>query len=404
MKIKSKMCIVLMLILVLTVAIFNTKSYATDTDEAMPISENSEENQDTDAEEMSGQGMQILSEDDFKLNEGDLFVLFNEEGATDTTYVMDKFVEGNAYIIADSVKITGQINGALFVLAKNVEIAEGSDIVTHAYICAENITMSGFTTDLYAVTENFNFTNSGIINRYLKMATVSAKLFGTVGKDVNLTASDIDVYEDDENVFTCHGNFNYSSQSEISEIDKAKISGEVKYTEEKNAEPVAPSIGDYISDAAENVVFMVVIYALTIFLAPKFVEKSKEYASKRSLLAFGIGIAFTILLPIIAFILLFTMFGAGVALALVIAYFGIIMINSAIVTIVINEFVCTKVPECNEMGKKIAMIIPVSLVIYIIRQIPIIGGIASLIIFFVGVGITVLYQFDKREKKKEIVE
>ena len=84
-------------------------------------------------------------------------------------------------------------------------------------------------------------------------------------------------------------------------------------------------------------------------------------------------------------------------------YFIALLINSSVVTVAINEFVSSKINAINSTWKKILMIIPVSAVIFLIRQIPIIGSWITIAIFLVGIGITVLYQFDKR-KIEEVSE
>ena len=45
------------------------------------------------------------------------------------------------------------------------------------------------------------------------------------------------------------------------------------------------------------------------------------------------------------------------------------------------------------------MIIPVSLVVFLIRQIPVLGGWITALVLFAGTGLAVLYQFDKRRKE-----
>ena len=181
------------------------------------------------------------------------------------------------------------------------------------------------------------------------------------------------------------------------------MDGEVKYTEQKENETNENVVFDYIYRICENAIFALVIYVLIIFLAPKFAEKSKEYVSTRALLAGGIGAAFTIIVPIIALILLLTGIGVSLAFGTIMVYFIALLINSSVVTIAINEFISSKIDVINSTWKKILLIIPVSAVIFLIRQIPIIGSWVTIVIFLVGIGITVLYQFDKR-KKEEINE
>ena len=334
---------------------------------------------------------------------GDLYVAFGEDDLNSTSYVMDKYVDGNVFIFGNDVTITGQINGSLFVCASKVKIDEDAYIVCHTFVAAQEFEMSGVTTDMYAACGNFNFDSQGVVSRDLKLATTNAVLRGSVGRDVDMAASSIDLYEDEENSFFVGGNLKYTSGSEAEHIDDIIVKGEITYTQENNEEEDSNKIvlGDIALGAIKNIVFTLVIYLLLIFLAPKFIQKSREYAGTRALLSGAIGLAFTIIIPIVSFVLLFTVVGVSAAVLAVLIYVIVLMINSAIVTVAVNELIVNKFEMLNSTWKKILMIIPVSLVIYLIKQIPYIGGLISVIIFFVGVGISILYQFDKRKKEEE---
>lgn len=393
MKSKFKILTVLLIIMLSITLLFSAKVFAT---EAGDVGENTDGDVVATSEENETQG------ESNDIYEGDLYVLFSEDNNyNSTTYVMDKKVDGNVFIFGENVRITGQINGSLFVFASNVTIDEDAYIGCHIFMFADTITMSGFTYDMYAACNNFEMTKDGVVYRDLKLGADSAVLLGSVGRNIDLSASTIKAYENDEENLYVGGNLNYASGSKIENIDKITVNGEVKYTEEKQETSSKTTVTDYIYKGIENIIFAIVIYAVLIFLAPKFVEKSKEYMSTRALLAGAIGLAFTILVPIVAFILLFTGFGISISFIMFMIYVIVLMINSSVVTIAINEFIANKIEAVNTVWKKILMIIPVSLVIFLLRQIPYLGGILTIIILLVGVGITLLYQFDKRKKVEQ---
>ena len=341
---------------------------------------------------------------DEEIYEGDLYVFLSEGDSTDTTYVMDKLVDGNVFIFGNDVKITGEINGSLFVFASNLTIDKDAYINYHTFAAAKNITMSGFTFDMHAACENFNMTDSGISYRDLKLVANKATLLGNIGRNLDLSSSSISVYENEDTNLFVGGNLSYSSLREIEHINDITVDGEVKYTQIEKPEENSNVVSDYVYGTLESIVFTLVVYALLIFLAPKFVEKTKEYMSTRALLSAAVGLAFTILIPIIAFLLIFTVVGTSLIFLLILVYIPILMISNAIVSVTIDEFIASKVKVLNETWKKILMVIPISAVIYLIKQIPIVGIYISAVIFLVGVGIVTLYQFDKRKKEKVVEE
>lgn len=399
MKLKIKKGIIA-LILITTSLVFciNTNVHATD------ATENVEEEAITTSEETESTTEISIEDEEIEIYEGDLYVIFSEDNYSSTTYVMDKYVDGNVFIVGQNVRITGQVNGSLFVIASSVTIEENSYVACHTFAVANTISMSGITTDMYATCENFNLTEEGLIYRDLKLGTSNANLYGSVGRNFDLIADEISVYADDYNYLYIGEDFNYTSGKEIENIDKITVNGEISYTEEEDNTSSTSIIYTYIYDGITNCVFIIIIYALLIWLTPKFVEKSKDYVSTKGILACVIGFAFAILLPILAIIIFCTIIGIPVSLIALVIYFVILMISSAVVAISINEYISGKISGINTKLKKILMIIPVSIVIYAIEQIPVIGGIIEIIIFFAGIGITVLYQFNKRKKEKVVEE
>ena len=399
MKIKKliPLMIIITLIISLSTVVFgvNTGEIQPRTqNEIMPISE-TEANNTTE----------ITQNPEAKTHEGDLYVFFSEDNSNTSSYVMDKNVDGNVFIFGKDVKITGEINGSLFVFATNLTIDESAYIALHTFAAAENITMAGFTSDMYAACGTFNMTDTGVVYRDLKLASENATLLGQIGRDLDMTANNVKVYENEESSLYVGGNLSYSSVKEIEHINDIKVDGEVNYTQITEPEETNSNVAlDYLYGTIGSVVFTLVIYALMIFLAPKFVEKSKEYMSPRFFLSAAIGLAFTILVPIIAIILLCTVLGVPLMFLILAVYIFVLMINSVVVATAINEVIVSKVQGLNTTWKKILMIIPVSAVLYLLKQIPFVGIWISAIIFLIGVGIVVLYQFDKRKKEKVVEE
>ncbi len=385
------------LILIMTLIIFtSTLVQATGTDDIK-----ADITEKTDGTSVTLDDEENAHSDD-EIYSGDLYVFFSEDNSNVTSYDMDKLVDGNVFIFGKDVKISGEINGSLFVFASNLTIEEDSYIACHTFAAAENITMSGYTSDMYAACENFDMPESGIVYRDLKLVANKANLLGDIGRNLDLSSEKISVYQDQDTNLHVGGNFSYTSPQEIEHINDIEVNGKTNYTPIVKTEQKASNIAlDYLYGIIESVVFTLVVYALIIFLAPKFVEKSKEYMSTRALLSAAIGLAFTVLIPIIAIILLFTVVGTPLIFLLMLVYIPVLMISNVIVAISVNEFIVSKVQSLNVIWKKILMMIPVSAVIYLLKQIPVAGIWISAIVFLVGVGIFVLYQFDKRKKVVE---
>ncbi len=400
----------LIITLLLSVFCLNTKVLATDVNDNQVIEPRTTAENPEGEPVATSDDVNPISEDehihdeDIDLHEGDLYVLYSEDGNyTNSTYVMDKYVDGNVFIFGQDVKITGRINGSLYVFASTVTIEEEALVAVSSFIFADTIRINGVTMDMYAAARNFEMTKTGIIYRDARIGSDNVAIFGQIGRDLELASGNIQVYKDEETRAYVGRNLNYYSDKKVDDMDKITVNGEVKFTEKKQEATKTTTISDYVFDGIGEAIFVLVIYAIFIFVAPKFTEKAKDYISTKGLLGVAIGLGFTVLVPVVAFLLMFTVIGIPVSLIMFVVYILALILNSAVVSIAINEFIANKIPAIDTIWKKILMILPVAFVIFIARELPIVGGWIGAIVLFAGVGILVLYQFDKR-KKEEIAE
>lgn len=408
MKKKKFLTLLLILVAVTLVLCVSAKVFATEPDyniEAGELARSGVEDGNDEINPISlpeGEGVPITTSDDEvdydydehddygDIYEGDLYVFENK------SYTMDQLVDGNVFIFcSQDVTITGQVNGAVYVCAGGtLTINEEAYIGSDLFALASNIELNGLIFDVYAAADKLNIQEGASIYRDIKAIANEMMLAGTVGRDANLTANKMTL-SGEENSFAVYGDLNYQSKNEIADIDKALIQGEVKYAEYIEDDDDSNVVLDLVLSAISTIVFNVLIYIVLIFFAPKFVEKSKEYVSTRGILAFAIGIAFTIAVPVIALVLLMLNIGAASAAMLLIVYAAILMINAFVVAIAANEFIAEKIKIGDSKLKKGLLLIPVSLVLWAVRKIPFIGGWISIIVFMCGVGIVILYQFDR---------
>lgn len=375
----------------------NAKAFGTDLTPG-EMARNVEENQSNNQDNNSNESMPIEETSDGEEEDdtyyGDLY-LIND----DSEYVIDKVIDGNVFIIGNNIKITGEINGSLFALAKDtIEIAENAYVLHSAYLCADNIVMNGNAYDMYCASNKFQMSEKALVYRDLKTFADKASLAGNIGRNVDICAQTITI-PNDANKLIIFGNLNYTANNEILNLNKeVSVKKEVNFTKYEKNENDGKTTGDYVINAIATIAFDVVLYTLFIFLAPKFIQKTKDYVSTKGLIAFAIGLGFTVLVPVLSLILMLTGIGVGIAFLLLFAYCAVLMLNACVVSITANEFIANKMNLSNNRAKKILMIIPVSLVIWLLRKIPILGSWVSIIVFLCGVGIVVFYQFTKNRE------
>lgn len=385
-------CIFLMIVL-LCLPFF---TYASEIDTPVTTSENDEETSiTTDGEDNSD-----------SIIYSDLYI------AKDTDYEMKDLVDGNVYILANgNVKISGRVNGNIYVLANGtVELTEDAYIVSSLYSCSRNLKVSGKVYDIYAVVlDKTELNDSAIIYRDIKVSSTDAKLRGTIYRNVFLMSNNIDV-KDENSQLTLGGNFIYSSIKEAEGLSDVVKYGEINFTKEEEEVEVVETLADKITGYAKSgimsIIYVLAIYGILVLIAPKYKERMGKDIKEKGIVDFAIGLLSWIIgmiILIMSIIIVFTI-GAPISILVWTAMFVIIYISNAVFSIAIFENVKSKLK--GKKATEIVALAGIALVVWILQQIPFVGGIVSFITVTTGVGLTVRNVIKKEIKidKVEVIE
>lgn len=331
----------------------------------------------------------------------DLFKVAEED------YEMSQWIDGNAYIIAsENVKITGSINGTLFILAKGtVEITENAAIADTLYVCADKVKVDGSVYDIYSISDEFELTENGYVSRDIKAVASNIKLIGTVYRDVYLDGGNIEVKDENAELFI-GGNFTYSSQSEIEGIEEIVQYGEINFAKQEDDEQVLVvqnEIMDYVKSALISVVYVLVIYGIFKLIAPKFTERTGKDLKEKGIVDFAIGLLSWVIMSVAAIasiLILLIPIAYPITIIMWLAMIIMIYISSAVVSISILEIVKQKVEKIREnQGLQIISLTGIAIGIWAVQQLPYLGGAFVFIITTTGLGLIVRNIKSNIEKK-----
>jgi len=323
---------------------------------------------------------------------GDLYLF-------DNNIVMDKYVDGNVFIFGRNVEITGRVNGSLFVFGDKVTFSENSYIVQSIYACANELNLNGAANDLYAAGNIINMNYNSFMIRDLRVGANTFNFKGGTGRDAFVEADNFNFETTSGSSAIVYGNLNYSSNKEL-ELSKELVQGEIHYSNLHNS--VGSVILDKVIDLLETILFTVVVFLLIAWLAPKFIKDSKNYIGKQSLISFGIGLLAFIVAIFVSFALLFSYIGFSLAFAV----FALFMLMMAISFTITTTCITFKAKEKFNFSKKyltIIALVTVTLILWVLEQIPYVGTIAVIIVNLVGFGTLLSYIF-KITKKDKVVE
>ena len=342
-----------------------------------------------DAADISSPEEDILAsyETDYVFVDSDLYLF-------DVNLDISQVVDGNVFAYGQTVNVSGEINGDLFVFASNLTIEESAIIHGNVFALASDMTVSGIAAYVYAMADNFSLSEKSIIARNLYLSSNNISLEGQVSRDAYIAANTLKIAENDEPVI--EGNLTYSSTSEA-QINEASVGGEIKY----NAVQVDNSarVWSVVSNLISALVLSFIVIMILLWIAPKFKDNVSEIIAKKSFLSFGIGLLVFFATIIISIILLLFTGGLGASTAVVAIVFLILgyILSSTVFSMALGKLLANKF-GFNKNVAYVLLSLLIVLIVNLIRYIPYVGGPIGFIIAMVGLGIICVNAY-KREKK-----
>lgn len=337
---------------------------------------------------------EVSESDDEEWINSDLYIMQDN-------YVLDKVVDGNAFILANEVTISGEVGGNVFVCANKLTVDDGY-INGSLFVVANEVVINGMIYDVYTACDNFTLEKDGFIARDLKLTSNNFNLYGKVRRDVYVSAAHYNLPEGNEPLIG--GNFNYSSDSELT-ISEGIVVGEIKYSKEIiPEESVFEKVSSYIFDAINVLVYTLVVIVLAILLAPKFVERVSNMDTKKAFISLGIGILVPIAVIIALFMLLISSVASMLSVSGILIFIAICMSGTAFASIYFGS-IFVKLVKWEGKVKFVLASLITALVIWAISQIPYIGGIFGLLVALFGIGTLFVNAIYRKENTiQEVVE
>lgn len=311
---------------------------------------------------------------------------------------IDYVVDGNLFVMADTVTINSKIGGDAFIMAKTINVGDQAYIFSNLFAMANSIDIKGVVYDVYALAQNFTVSN-GYIYRDAKLCCNTININGVIGRNAFVSCSNINFNTDENDKGIIYGDLTYSTPSELS-FDKNIVNGNVTYKAPKVSpeKSVREIVASYISDLGAFLAFVIIIWLVCLWLAPKFLNDTNKFVGKKTLNVLGTGLLTLIAVPIACIILLLLQLTAGISLLTVAIYILALIVAKSIFTIVANNYLCSKL-NINKNTGIFGMLIVSGVIVWVISELPYVGGIVSFIISVLGLGVLVSAILPKKAKK-----
>ena len=317
---------------------------------------------------------------------------------TGDNVTIDYVVDGNLFVMADTVTINSKIGGDAFIMAKTINVGDQAYIFSNLFAIADSIDIKGVVYDVYALAQNFTVSN-GYIYRDAKLCCNTININGVIGRNAFVSCSNINFNTDENDKGIIYGDLTYSTPSELS-FDKNIVTGNVTYKAPKVSpeKSVREIVASYISDLGAFLAFVIIIWLVCLWLAPKFLNDTNKFVGKKTLNVLGTGLLTLIAVPIACIILLLLQLTAGISLLTVAIYILALIVAKSIFTIVANNYLCSKL-NINKNTGIFGMLIVSGVIVWVISELPYVGGIVSFIISVLGLGVLVSAILPKKAKK-----
>lgn len=349
-------------------------------DEVMPISTDDEDVTNNSSAETS------LQEESYQKSDAYL---------ADDTINIDKIIDGNVFAFGNTVTINSQIGGDAFIFADKVVIEENGYVFSNLFVMANTVEIKGVVYDVYANAKTITISN-GYIYRDMKANCDTLNVYGTVGRNVFVNSNSISFVNPNSQVTgMINGNLSYSAKSEMT-FPEGSVLGETKYT------PITVSTHsaqDYLTSLGSTLALVIILWLVSLWIAPKFLENTKTIMEKNKLFIVLSGLIGLIAIPFVSVILLLLGITANVAIILLGIYIILLVLSKSIFVITANNILCSKLKINKNIGI-LGMLIISGIVVWALCLIPYVGGWISFITIIIGLGILFANLFPKKNNEE----
>ena len=144
-----------------------------DDNEAEPISDSSQEKavETTQGNETTSETTQST---DNSMKKSDVYL-------TGDDVKVDYIVDGNLFILANTVTISSQIGGDAFICAKTINVEKEGYIYSNLFAAANEVNISGVVYDLYTTANTLNI--NGYVYRDIRTSSDTLNFSGVIGRN-----------------------------------------------------------------------------------------------------------------------------------------------------------------------------------------------------------------------------
>ncbi len=309
---------------------------------------------------------------------------------------LEKDVDATLFAAGETVNVKSNVNGSSFIAGKDVKVSSNQDIL---FTAGQDVELNEVVTkDAFVAGETIKIDNSQIrdlfvaarkitinsdIERNAFIGGESVIINSTISGNAYVAADNITI-EDGAKIL---GTLKYPEEAKITISDSAVVEKTSKYKSTTTVEIEKPSVESIIAAKISSFLSLLLIGVILMAIYKKLFERVEnlkldaEEFIKRTFTGLGILVG----LPLASIILMCTVIGLPLSLILLVLYFVFIYL-SAIPT---AYYIGSKLLKDKVENKYLVLTISLAC-IYILKLIPVIGGLVGFITLCLGLGLTLV--------------
>ncbi len=327
---------------------------------------------------------------------GDVFAAGNSVSISGT-------INGDVFAAGSSVSISGKVDGSVFSVASNILI--NGEILGNVRVAGSNIIIENKVgRNVMAAGSNVSLTSQAEVAGHLSLAgavlDVRSKTggnFEAVGESITLAGdiggkTKLNLDKTGQVVFlsSAHlmGNFEYTASKEITVSSEVTIDGETIfnqfYPREQKKRVLGIITAGYFFFKLIQLFGLLIVGLVIISLAKKKVLETADLMLKEPAKQIGQGLVWFIVTPVVIILLLITVIGIPLAFLLSLTYIILIYLSKVFAGLAIG-LMLTKAFGWQKMSLIGSLILGI-IIFVILKSIPIIGWLFSLVAIWWGLG------------------
>ncbi|WP_458207219.1 bactofilin family protein [Haladaptatus sp. NG-SE-30] len=288
-------------------------------------------------------------------------------------------IDGDLTATAGTVVIRGTVNGDLTAFAGNVLVAQSGTISGDLSALAGNVRIEGNVAgNVEAGGGNLVVAQPGRIGGTLEGSAGSTLLAGTITGDVQVVSETLQVAETAD----IGGDLVYDAGT-FERAQGASIAGTVRQDESLvDVGPApAPRVPNWVG-ALYGFFVNLLLGAILLAVFPTFSDRVSERARGDPVLSAGVGLLLLVLVPILLIVFAITIIGIPISLLGALLFAILLWAATIYGAFTVGVWLLSLADERNRW---LALVVGL-LVIALLSQIPILGGLVQFIVLLLGLG------------------